>query len=135
MRVITEIQPLMSFVNQASVIPENFMTAYEIENVSSLVWPVNLYLVRRSDGTKQRHEDRKLIKNAAFELRMKNRDTCKGYGFVCDVDEQTVAVPAEWKIPDTFDHDGFDVEFSHTLLAKATDRHHAAIIAGIIREG
>jgi len=135
MRVITEIQPLMSFVNQASVLPDDFLVAYEIEKVSSLVWPVNLYVVRRADGARQSHEDRRLIKNAVFELRMKNRGRCKGYGFVCDIDEQTVAVPAEWKIPDTRDHEGFHVNFSHTVLAKATDRDHSGIVAGIIREG
>ncbi len=135
MRVITEIQPVMSFMSQAPTLPDNFLLCYELEMVSSLVWPINLYVVRRTDRAKQTHKDRRLIKDIVFKLRMKHRGTCKGYGFVCDIDEQTVAVPAEWKIPDTFDHEGYDVTFSHTLLAKATDAAHSAIITGIIREG
>jgi hypothetical protein len=135
MRVITEIQPVMSFMSQAPTLPDNFLLCYELEMVPSLVWPINLYLVRRTDRAKQTHGDRRLIKDIVFKLRMKHKGSCKGYGFVCDIDEQTVAVPAEWKIPDTFDYEGYDVTLSHTLLAKATDAAHSAIVAGIIREG
>lgn len=135
MRVVTAIQTSMTFVTQDPALPADFLNCYEIQNVGSLVWPVNLYSVRRSDRTKARHEDRSVLKDLFFELRRKHSSRCKGYGFICDTDAESVVIPAEWKIPDLTDYNGYDVNFSHTFLVKGSDPYHQQIIVAIIREG
>jgi hypothetical protein len=68
MQVITEIQTSMRFMKEAPGFPEDFLNCYEIENLFSLAWPVNLYTLRRSDRKKQNHEDRKILKDIFFEV-------------------------------------------------------------------
>jgi hypothetical protein len=78
-------------------LPESFLSCYEITNPASLVWLVRLYKVLRVDGSGQSHGDRGEIKQAIWELRKKYSSLCRGYGFVVDVDEETVAIPAGWE--------------------------------------
>ena len=80
-------------------LPGSFLSCYEITNPESLVWPVRLYKVVRADGSGQSHGDRGEIKQAIWELRKKYSSLCRGYGFVVDVDEETVAIPAGWELP------------------------------------
>lgn len=127
-------QSINSF-GRASALPANFLNCYEIKNISRLEWPVSIYIVKRADQQQQAHEDRSEIKGVVFDLRLKHRDKCKGFGFCFDVDEESVVVPASWEIPDTTDYKGFNVTLSHTFVAKASNPSHRAIISGIIREG
>jgi hypothetical protein len=135
MQVITEIQTSMKFMKELPGFPAEFLNCYEIENIASLSWPVNLYSVRRSDRRKQRHEDRKVLKDVIFELKKKHRERCRGYGFIVDVDESSVVVPADWDIPDVANCNGYDVNFSHMFLASGTEPNHHPIISGIVRDG
>jgi hypothetical protein len=80
-------------------LPDSFLSCYEIMNPESLVWLVRLYKVVRVDGSGQSHGDRGEIKQAVWELRKKYLNLCRGYGFVVDVDEETVAIPAGWELP------------------------------------
>jgi hypothetical protein len=120
--------------DQACEPPETFLSCYEIVNPDALRWGVRLYKVRR-DGGGQTHADRGDAKQAIWSLRKKHKDLCRGYGFVVDVDEETVAVPTGWKLPsDVRDGDNlitFDCEFTTDPAA----RSHRAVIAGILREG
>jgi hypothetical protein len=135
MQVITEIQTSMKFTKELPDYPSDFLNCYELENISSLSWPVNLFTVRRIDGKGQRHEDRSDLKDIIFRLKMKHRARCPGYGFIVDTDKASVVVPADWNIPEVTDFDGYDVNFSHTFLASANDPNHRSIIFGILREG
>ena len=80
-------------------LPDSFLNCYEITNPKSLEWPVRLYKVVRADGSGQSHGDRGEIKQAIWELRKKYSSLCRGYGFVVDVDEETVAIPTGWELP------------------------------------
>ena len=135
MQVITEIQTSMKFMKEVPGYPPDFLNCYEIENISSLSWRVNLYSLRRTDGKAQCHEDRSDLKDIIFRLKMKHRARCPGYGFIVDIDEQSVVVPADWNIPELTDFEGYDINFSHTFSASATDPNHRSIIRGILREG
>ena len=54
------------------------------------------YAVTAADKRMQRGDAKQVI----WSLRKKHKDLCCGYGFVVDVDEETVAVPSGWKLPD-----------------------------------
>ena len=79
-------------------LPETFLSCYEIVNADGLRWHVRLYRVRRMAGAWQSHEERREIKQAVWTLRKKYQGLCRGYGFVVDVGQELVAVPAEWNL-------------------------------------
>ncbi len=81
-------------LQQTSELPETFLSCYEIVNADAVRWGVRLYKVRRDSG-EQTHADRSDAKQIVWSLRKKHKDLCRGYGFVVDVDEETIAVPAD----------------------------------------
>src|SRR6266849_1858967 len=83
------------------VLPGRFLNAYEIVNAADLSWPVNLYAVELRDELPQGNSARGRIKNVIWELRKKNKQLCRGYGFVVDVSPRLVAVPQAWNLPFT----------------------------------
>lgn len=86
--------------------PGTFLTCYAIANPEVLTWPVRIYKVRRQDGAEQSHAERGEAKQVIWSLRKQHKDQCRGYGFVVDVDEETVAVPSEWNLPSGVQVDG-----------------------------
>jgi len=80
---------------QASQLPETFLSCYDIVNSDALRWGVRLYKVRR-DGGEQTHAEQGDAKQTIWSLRKKHKELCRGYGFVVDLDEETIAVPSGW---------------------------------------
>lgn len=119
---------------QASELPETFLSCYEIVNADALRWGVRLYKVRR-DGDAQTHADRGDAKQAIWSLRKQHKDLCRGYGFVVDVDEETIAVPATWNLPDNVRVGEYLVTFDSEFTTDPVNRNHRAIITGVLREG
>lgn len=111
-----------------------YLNAYEIKNLDNVHWNVTTYTVVTIDGTKPKHEDRGKNKDIIWGLRAKYKDHCKGYGFVIDVDEVTVAVPGSWEIPRQDNFEGFRVVKDRTFDVKACEIKHSVIIEGILRE-
>ena len=96
---MTSTSPAAVAAADPTQLPDSFLICYEITNPASLVWLVRLYKVVRVDGSGQSHGDRREIKQAIWEMRKKYSSLCRGYGFVVDVDEETVAIPAGWELP------------------------------------
>lgn len=118
---------------QASEPPETFLSCYEVVNPDALRWGVRLYKIRRDGG--QTHADRGDAKQVIWSLQKKHRELCRGYGFVLDVDEETVAVPAGWNLPGDVRESEFRVAFESAFTTDPADPRHRAIIVGILREG
>jgi len=119
---------------QASKLPETFLSCYEIVNPEALRWGVRLYQVRR-DGGGQTHAERGGAKQVIWSLRKKYKDLCRGYGFVVDLDEETIAVPSGWNLPGDVREGEYLVTFDSEFTTEPANRRHRSIITGIIREG
>ena len=76
-----------------------FLNAYDILNLDNLSWEVATYKVIRLDGYDANHQERGKIKDIIWQLRRNYRDRCRGYGFVIDIDEETVAISSDWDLP------------------------------------
>src|SRR5215813_2863502 len=113
---------------------DSFLNCYEITNPKSLEWPVRLYKVVRANGLGQSHGDRGEIKQAIWELRKKYSSLCRGYGFVVDVDEETVAIPAGWELPSGEKVGAYWVTLDQTVTTNPESKAHRWIISGILRE-
>jgi len=109
-------------------------SSYEITNLESLEWPVRLYKVVRADGSGQPHGARGEIKQAIWTLRKKHSSFSPRYGFVVDVDEETVAVPAGWELPSGEQIGDYRVTFGQTVTMNPATPAHRSIISGILRE-
>jgi hypothetical protein len=114
--------------------PATFLTCYIIANPDALAWPVRVYKVRRDDGEAQSHAERGEAKQVVWSLRKKNGDKCRGYGFVVDIDEETVVVPSDWNLPAGVREGEYLVDFERSLTTNAREPSHRAIIGGILRE-
>src|SRR6266436_6423250 len=98
-KAMTVVSMSVAPVADQTQLPGSFLSCYEIIAPESLTWPVRLYKVIRADGSRQSHSDRGEIKQTIWELRRKYPNLCRGYGFVVDVDKETVAVPMNWELP------------------------------------
>jgi len=119
---------------QASQLPETFLSCYDIVNSDALRWGVRLYKVRR-DGGEQTHAEQGDAKQTIWSLRKKHKELCRGYGFVVDLDEETIAVPSGWNLPGDVREGEYLVTFDSEFTTEPTNRRHRSIITGIIREG
>jgi hypothetical protein len=119
---------------QASELPETFLSCFEIVNRDDLRWGVRLYKVRH-DGRGQTHADRGDAKQVIWALRKKHKDLCRGYGFVVDLDEESVIVPSGWNLPDNVRDGEYLVTFDSEFTTDPTNRWHRPAITGILREG
>jgi hypothetical protein len=120
--------------SQPANLPEVFLTCYEISNPDFLRWNVRLYNVRRDSGG-LRHTERGDAKQVIWSLRKKHKEQCRGYGFVVDVDEETVAVPNGWRFPDNSREGEYSVFLDSEFTTDPMNRQHRAVITGILREG
>lgn len=134
MSTIAAAEQILHNPKQTSELPESFLSCYEIVNSDALRWGVRLYKVRRNGGD-QTHADRGEAKQVIWSLRKKHKDLCRGYGFVVDVDEDTVAVPSDWKLPGDVSEDEYVVTFESEFTTDPANRSHRAVITGILREG
>lgn len=114
-------------------LPDTFLSCYEVANPADLRWGVRLYKVRRA-GVQPSHAERGEAKQVIWAVFKKHKHMCKGYGFVIDVDEETVAVSSDWNLPSDVEEGGFQVTFDRALTTDPNDPSHRAIIAGILRE-
>jgi hypothetical protein len=114
-------------------LPETFLSCYELANAASLRWGIRLYKVRRDGG--QTHADRGDAKQVIWSLQRKHKTLCRGYGFVLDVNDETVAVPAGWNLPNDVREGEFRVTFDSAFTTDPADPGHRDIIKGILREG
>jgi hypothetical protein len=95
---------------------------------------VRLYKVIRADGSGQSHGDRSEIKQAIWELWRKHARLCRGYGFVVDVNQETVAVPAYWELPSGKQVGDYWVTLGQTVTTDPMIQAHRGIISGILGE-
>ncbi|AMV24216.1 hypothetical protein VT84_07450 [Gemmata sp. SH-PL17] len=117
----------------ASSLPETFLSCYEILNPNALRWAVRLYKVRQPGGDLE-HADRGAAKQVVWDLQRKHRDVCQGRGYVVDIDEETVAVPAEWNIPSDVNEGAYLVTFEKAITTDPNTPAHRSVITGILRE-
>ncbi len=115
-------------------LPANFLNGYAILNSSWLSWPVNVFDVKLLGPEAQGQEDRGSIKNVIWDLRSEHKAQCQGLGFVVDINEHQVAVPANWKLPVAITTEKYSVRLDASFIARATDKEARAIVEGILRE-
>ena len=89
-----------------SSLPAEFLNAYDILHADSLQWTVALYKVEHTGNGAQAHQKRGDIKQVLWKLRDRHKSSCRGHGFVVDINEDTVAIPSSWAIPSPISFDG-----------------------------
>ena len=114
--------------------PANFLNAYAILDSDRFAWDVRTYLVERADGQPQTHKDRGAVKQAAWAFKTKHKNRCRGYGYLFEVDERTVVMPAAWDLPAEDEIEGYRVTRGDAFTARGSDPAHRAVIAGVLRE-
>ena len=112
-----------------------FLNAFLIDNIGSLQWDVRIYRVSRADGVPLNHASRGAIKQAFWTWRKEHHTFCKGYGFVIDIDEDSVVVPATWELPSGTTSDGYVIDHDRTIQVSASQAQYEPIVGGILREG
>jgi hypothetical protein len=115
-------------------LPGSFLSCYEILTPESLTWPVRLYKVIRAGGAGQSHSDRGEIKQTIWDLRRKYSSLCREYGFVVDVDTDTIAVPMGWELPSGELVGNYQVTLDQTFTTDPASVAHRGIISGILRD-
>ncbi len=121
-----------SVVQRASA-PKHLLNAYEILNIREFSWPVNIYRVEFRDQIRQTHDRRGDLKGILFDLR--RRLGWRGYGFMVDLNEAEVAVPAKWTLDEEVRTSEYELSLSKTVAACASNPQTQSVVTGIIREG
>ncbi|MBN8603429.1 MAG: hypothetical protein J0M26_20505, partial [Planctomycetes bacterium] len=134
MTVTTAARNKVQDSKQQSVVPETFLSCFEISNSDGLTWSVRLYKVRANSGEKT-HAERGEFKQVIWSLKKKHQELCSGYGFVVDLDEETIAVPSTWQLPSDVHEGGYHVILDSEFTTDPTNSGHQSIISGILREG
>jgi hypothetical protein len=134
MRAGTPASVISSSIKKSPALPETFLSCYELLDPDALRWDVRLYKVRRINGDVQKHEGRGDIRQAIWNLRRKNPGLCKGYGFVVDVDAETVAVPSAWKLTSGSMIDEYIVTYDRSVQTDPNRREHRKVIAGVLKD-
>jgi hypothetical protein len=129
----TATMTLSPYSDTVDALPETFLSCYEIINRDALRWDVRLYKIRRGDGQSQ--AERGEAKQVIWALRRKHKDLCNGYGFVVEIDEETVAVASGWKLPSGVTEAGYRVTLVSEFTTNPDDWQHRTVIMGIVREG
>lgn len=108
------------------------LNAFAVSNANDLRWDVAFYSVlptASGGGT-----SRGAIKNVAWEARKTFKSSCPGFGFVVEVDAQTVAVPATWRIPDGSQVQGHTMKLVLTDEVSARATKHSRLFGRILKE-
>ncbi len=116
-----------------SPVPGHRLGAYEILNAQELAWPANIYKVDFRDQAHQGHDSRGDLKGILFDLKRKAGWT--GYGFMVDLNEAEVAVPAAWELAESVTEPGYEVSLFKTVTARASKPSTRSIVRGILKEG
>lgn len=111
-----------------------FLDGYEILNVNKLEWPVRTYTVEPTDALEPRHEERGKIVSAMWQLKFQHPEVSRGYGFIVDIDQLSVAVPARWELPSKVTVGDYFVTEDRSFVARASDPNDRPIVLGILRE-
>jgi hypothetical protein len=130
-------QPVSPYSNLSvpSSLPAEFLNAYDILNADTLQWTVALYKVEHTENGAQVHQKRGDIRQVLWKLRDRHKSACRGYGFVVDINEDTVAIPSSWAIPSPITVDGYTVTRKDIVTARFGTLEHRDIVTGILREG
>ncbi len=113
---------------------KEFLNAYQIVNVDSLLWDVGVYSFEPLSKLQQAHSERGKLTALIWELRRQYPSLCRGFGYAIDFTENKVAVPASWNIPDQDEFHGFKVTREQTTTVSAKNPADQPIVFGILRE-
>jgi len=111
------------------------LNAYEVTNPHELAWAVNTYYFERTDGLNSGKADRSKIVDATWQLKRQHKESCRGYGFVCGIDEHTIAVPARWELPSGVEVGDYYVTAADSFTVNLHDPEHELYSAKILEEG
>ena len=129
-------ETIKELINRRAIaLPDEFINAYEIQNVGELSWKVRFYQVEKTGNHEQTHLDRGEIKDLMWRLYFKNRDKCSGKGFIIDINPTTVVVSANWRIPDTSDFNGYSIKHTESRIVTLKETKDRNTVSAIIKEG
>lgn len=114
---------------------QHLLNCYEITNTNDINWDVNCYSIQKKNGEKMNHLDRNNFKNIIFELKKHKESQCRGWGFIIDVNENTVVVPKNWELASNVDIRGYNIRFNKSYNISDDSNKFKDEILGIIREG
>ena len=108
------------------------LNGYNISNLDALHWKAAVYEVKPLAAVSM--PTRASVKEVMWAFKKTNRSLCSGYGFVVELDETTVAIPAEWLIPSGTVANGHEFRRAHELEVRGSDLSHATLFGRIIKD-
>ena len=120
---------------EESTATKTTLNAYAVRFPDGFGIPVNTYVVQPTDGVDSAHDDRGTMVSAVWDWWRENRQFCSGDDyFVIDIDEERVAVPTGWSLPDSEDFGGYRIVNEGPLVARPTDAEHHGLLCKLIKD-
>lgn len=109
------------------------LNGYAIANLAELKWKATLYEIKSTAPVST--PSRATVKEVMWSFKKAHRGLCPGYGFIVEVDETTVAVSAEWPIPNGTEWEGHAFRRIKEVEVHGGDPAQAILFARIIKDG
>ncbi len=122
-------------VNQTSHNPKAHrivLNGYLITDLAVLRWKAAVYEVKPTAPVA--HSTRANVKEVMWSFKKSHRDLCPGFGFVVEMNETKVAVPAEWTIPAGTEWDGYSFRRMEEIETNGTEMRQSLLFARIIKD-
>jgi hypothetical protein len=111
---------------------EEFLNAFAITNADQIRWAARIYRFRPLRGAVE--EQRRAIRDAVWAAKKVPGSACRRWSFVVDLDEEHVAVSADWQLAECTVNN-FEVRLVETTEITATAPKWEPVFARILKDG
>lgn len=108
------------------------LNGYRIVDLEALRWKSAIYEIKSTAPVSK--SSRATVKDVMWNFKKAHRSQCPGFGFVVEMDETSVAVPAEWPIPSGAEWEGYTFKRREEIEANGADLRHSTLFARIIKD-
>jgi len=108
------------------------LNGYLISNLAELRWKAAIYKIE--PAARVSTPNRATVKEVMWNFKKAHGGLCPGYGFIVEVDEDCVAVPAEWQIPDGTGWEGHAFRRVDEAEIHGGDPRQAILFARIVKD-
>ncbi len=108
------------------------LNGYLIADLETLRWKAGIYEVKSTAPVSR--SSRATVKEMMWDFKKAHRGLCPGFGFVVELDESKVAVPADWPIPSGTVWEGHAFRRVEEIEANGTNLRNSALFARIIKD-
>ena len=119
--------------NSSPVVAGEIFNAFSITNPDELRWRARIYRFRPIRGPVE--DQRRVIKDSVWAAKKLPGSICRGWSFIVDLDEERVAISADWELADGATINDFELRFEEFAEINSTDKRFASAFARIIKDG